>query len=53
MHKRMKTELAADALKMARIRRKIRTPVLLHFKVDSAKDANAITRNEKKEEKFN
>jgi transposase InsO family protein len=30
MHKRMKTELVTDALKMALMRRKIRSPLLLH-----------------------
>ena len=30
MHKRMKTELVTDALKMALIRRKVRSPLLLH-----------------------
>ncbi|MGB5606022.1 MAG: IS3 family transposase [Gammaproteobacteria bacterium] len=30
MHKRMKTELVTDALKMALMRRKVRTPLLLH-----------------------
>lgn len=30
MHKRMKTELVTDALKMALMRRKVRSPLLLH-----------------------